>query len=102
MSEEIEDIVKEESAEEVQEEVQQEETAAAAPEKLSRKEQKFNRVINAGENRYKLPGMFKDWFLDYTSYVLLERAVPYIEDGLKPVQRRIMHTLKLNEDGKIS
>ena len=100
MSEEIEDIVKEESAEEVQEEVQQEETAAAAPEKLSRKEQKFNRVINAGENRYKLPGMFKDWFLDYTSYVLLERAVPYIEDGLKPVQRRIMHTLKLNEDGK--
>ena len=100
MSEEIEDIVKEESAEEVQEEVQQEETAAAAPEKLSRKEQKFSRVINAGENRYKLPGMFKDWFLDYTSYVLLERAVPYIEDGLKPVQRRIMHTLKLNEDGK--
>ncbi len=100
MSEEIEDIVKEESAEEVQEEVQQEENAAAAPEKLSRKEQKFNRVINAGENRYKLPGMFKDWFLDYTSYVLLERAVPYIEDGLKPVQRRIMHTLKLNEDGK--
>ena len=66
----------------------------------SRKEQKFNRVINAGENRYKLPGMFKDWFLDYASYVMLERAVPYIEDGLKPVQRRILHTLKLNEDGK--
>ena len=66
----------------------------------SRKEHKFNRVINAGENRYKLPGMFKDWFLDYASYVMLERAVPYIEDGLKPVQRRILHTLKLNEDGK--
>ena len=68
--------------------------------KASKKEQKFNRVINAGENRYKLPGMFKDWFLDYSSYVMLERAVPYIEDGLKPVQRRILHTLKLNEDGK--
>jgi topoisomerase-4 subunit A len=106
MSEEIDDIL-EEQAEPVEapEEVTEEEGAAAETEagkdtKASRKEQKFSRVINAGENRYKLPGMFKDWFLDYASYVMLERAVPYIEDGLKPVQRRILHTLKLNEDGK--
>ena len=108
MSEELDDILEEQELEnreqEVVEEPVAEEPAAeetAAPEgKASRKEQKFSRVINAGENRYKLPGMFKDWFLDYASYVMLERAVPYIEDGLKPVQRRILHTLKLNEDGK--
>ena len=111
MSEEIEDIVLEDLP------VEQESSAAdtlaleveneaadsqeqAPAEKTSKKEQKFNRVITAGENRYKLPGMFKDWFLDYASYVMLDRAVPYIEDGLKPVQRRILHTLKLNEDGK--
>ena len=111
MSEEIEDIVLEDLP------VEQEGSAAdtlaleveneaadgqeqAPAEKTSKKEQKFNRVITAGENRYKLPGMFKDWFLDYASYVMLDRAVPYIEDGLKPVQRRILHTLKLNEDGK--
>ena len=39
----------------------------------------------------KVTGMYKDWFLDYASYVILERAVPAIEDGFKPVQRRIMH-----------
>ena len=38
-----------------------------------------------------LPGMYRQWFLDYASYVILERAVPYVEDGLKPVQRRILH-----------
>jgi topoisomerase-4 subunit A len=42
----------------------------------------------------KVTGMYKDWFLDYASYVILERAVPAIEDGFKPVQRRIMHSLK--------
>ncbi|MBQ7221971.1 MAG: DNA gyrase/topoisomerase IV subunit A [Bacteroidales bacterium] len=64
------------------------------------KESKYNKLIEAGENKYKLPGMYKDWFLDYASYVMLDRAVPYIEDGLKPVQRRILHALKLNEDGR--
>ncbi|MEP0712560.1 MAG: DNA gyrase subunit A, partial [Algoriphagus sp.] len=39
-------------------------------------------------------GMYKEWFLDYASYVILERAVPAIEDGLKPVQRRILHAMK--------
>ncbi|MBP5505331.1 MAG: DNA gyrase/topoisomerase IV subunit A [Bacteroidales bacterium] len=112
MSEEIDDILMEEQHVEQEEnlaeetameelaEDAEEQAAQPAAEKMSRKEQKFSRVISAGENRYKLPGMFKDWFLDYASYVMLDRAVPYIEDGLKPVQRRIMHTLKLNEDGK--
>jgi len=48
----------------------------------------------------KVTGMFKDWFLDYASYVILERAVPAIEDGFKPVQRRIMHSLKELDDGR--
>ncbi|EKF56005.1 DNA topoisomerase IV subunit A [Galbibacter marinus] len=48
----------------------------------------------------KVGGMYKDWFLDYASYVILERAVPAIEDGFKPVQRRIMHSLKELDDGR--
>ena len=48
----------------------------------------------------KVTGMYKDWFLDYASYVILERAVPAIEDGFKPVQRRIMHALKELDDGR--
>jgi topoisomerase-4 subunit A len=48
----------------------------------------------------KVTGMYKDWFLDYASYVILERAVPAIEDGFKPVQRRIMHSLKELDDGR--
>lgn len=47
-----------------------------------------------------LKGMYKDWFLDYASYVILERAVPNIEDGLKPVQRRILHSMKEMDDGR--
>src|SRR6476620_4685306 len=45
-------------------------------------------------------GMFKNWFIDYASYVILERAVPYVEDGLKPVQRRILHSMWEMEDGR--
>jgi topoisomerase-4 subunit A len=47
-----------------------------------------------------LSGMYKEWFLDYASYVILERAVPYINDGLKPVQRRIMHAMREMDDGR--
>ena len=50
--------------------------------------------------KYHLTGMYQDWFLDYASYVILERAVPSIEDGLKPVQRRILHAMKCVDDGK--
>jgi topoisomerase-4 subunit A len=50
----------------------------------------------------RVSGMYKDWFLDYASYVILERAVPAIEDGLKPVQRRILHSMKDLDDGRYS
>ncbi|MCW5516681.1 DNA gyrase/topoisomerase IV subunit A [Muriicola sp. Z0-33] len=53
-----------------------------------------------GEALVRVTGMYKDWFLDYASYVILERAVPAIEDGFKPVQRRIMHSLKELDDGR--
>ena len=49
---------------------------------------------------HHLSGMYQNWFLDYASYVILERAVPYIEDGLKPVQRRILHSMKRMDDGR--
>ena len=52
--------------------------------------------------KYHLTGMYQDWFLDYASYVILERAVPAIEDGLKPVQRRILHAMKCVDDGKMN
>ena len=48
----------------------------------------------------RVAGMYKDWFLDYASYVILERAVPSIEDGFKPVQRRIMQSMKDLDDGR--
>ena len=56
--------------------------------------------LNTEETLTKVSGMYKDWFLDYASYVILERAVPAIEDGFKPVQRRIMHALKELDDGR--
>ena len=49
---------------------------------------------------HHLSGMYQNWFLDYASYVILERAVPHIEDGLKPVQRRILHSMKRMDDGR--
>ena len=55
-----------------------------------------------GEVKQHLTGMYQDWFLDYASYVILERAVPAIEDGLKPVQRRILHAMKCVDDGKFN
>ncbi|WP_288372471.1 DNA gyrase/topoisomerase IV subunit A [uncultured Algoriphagus sp.] len=53
-------------------------------------------------NSVPVTGMYKDWFLDYASYVILERAVPAIEDGLKPVQRRILHAMKEMDDGRFN
>ena len=47
-----------------------------------------------------IPGLFKNWFLDYASYVILERAVPELADGLKPVQRRILHSMRELDDGR--
>ena len=54
------------------------------------------------DKKYKLSGMYKNWFLDYASYVILERAVPHLNDGLKPVQRRILHSMKRLDDGRFN
>ena len=55
--------------------------------------------VHGKDKKLKLSGMYENWFLDYASYVILERAVPHIEDGFKPVQRRIMHAMKEADDG---
>jgi len=60
------------------------------------------KVSNIQNNEAGLPGQYRTWFLDYASYVILERAVPAIEDGLKPVQRRILHAMKEMDDGRFN
>ena len=62
--------------------------------------EKIPEGVNDGDTLVKVTGMYKDWFLDYASYVILERAVPAIYDGLKPVQRRILHSMKDLDDGR--
>src|SRR6187399_587202 len=75
---------------------------------MSKKPQKIEKnksVDEHGQNvvhAIAIEGLYQDWFLDYASYVILERAVPRIEDGLKPVQRRIMHSLKEMDDGRFN
>ena len=59
-----------------------------------------NEELSQGESITRVTGMYKDWFLDYASYVILERAVPAVEDGFKPVQRRIMQSMKDLDDGR--
>ncbi len=61
---------------------------------------KYGALTSADDGVHRLSGMYKNWFLDYASYVILERAVPHLEDGLKPVQRRILHAMKCVEDGR--
>ena len=94
MSEDYEDIQNEElDDQEVGEEVLEE--GEGSEEKAG----KFDRLLGSDSRRFKLSGMFKDWFLDYSSYVILERAVPHIVDGLKPVQRRVLHAMFKMDDG---
>ena len=88
MSEEWDDIPQEN--EEIEEETQ-----------LTEEEEgRFSRLLGSDSRKYKLSGMFKDWFLDYSSYVILQRAVPHIVDGLKPVQRRVLHAMYRMDDGR--
>ena len=61
---------------------------------------KFDRLLDGDSKKYKLSGMFKDWYLDYASYTILDRAVPHIVDGFKPVQRRVLHTMAEMDDGR--
>ncbi|MFC6860872.1 DNA gyrase/topoisomerase IV subunit A [Zunongwangia atlantica] len=63
-------------------------------------ESKDEQLNTPKEELMRVTGMYKDWFLDYASYVILERAVPAMEDGFKPVQRRIMHSMKDLDDGR--
>jgi len=61
-----------------------------------------NKVKEFFESESGIQGQYKTWFLDYASYVILERAVPALEDGLKPVQRRILHSMKEMDDGRFN
>lgn len=69
-------------------------------ENISSSHSEYKVPIKDGENQLHLSGMYQSWFLDYASYVILERAVPHIADGLKPVQRRILHSMKRMDDGR--
>lgn len=95
-----EEIVDVESAE-VAVAAPEEEDAMAVKEVDARKlSDKYVKLMGeGGKARTRLTGLYRDWFLDYASYVILERAVPYIDDGLKPVQRRILHSMRRMYDG---
>ena len=79
--------------EEVNQEVSEETTVETAP-------GKFDKLLGEHSKKFKLSGMFKEWFLDYSSYVILYRAVPHIIDGMKPVQRRVLHAMWRIDDGR--
>lgn len=97
--EEDENTIPEDQNEDHQNEEVSEEIIAVA--KDSFEGEHFYNLQETGEDTItKVTGMYKDWFLDYASYVILERAVPAIEDGFKPVQRRIMYSLKELDDGR--
>ncbi len=84
MSEEFEEVI-----------IEEEEETPAEGERTG----KFDKLLGSDARKYKLSGMFKDWFLDYSSCVILDRAVPHIVDGLKPVQRRVLHAMYRMDDG---
>ncbi len=63
---------------------------------------RFARLLGEDSKKFKLSGMFREWFLDYASYVILQRAVPHIVDGLKPVQRRVLHAMFKIDDGRFT
>ena len=63
---------------------------------------KYTRLLEGDARKFKLSGMFKDWYLDYASYVILHRAGPNIADGLKPVQRRVLHAMYKMDDGSFT
>ncbi len=69
----------------------------------SKDHERFAKLTGVDDSKkFRITGMYKDWFLDYASYVILERAVPHLNDGLKPVQRRIMHSMKRMDDGRFN
>ena len=66
------------------------------------KQSKYDRFTHDEGRTTQLAGQFKNWWIDYASYVILERAVPHLEDGFKPVQRRIMHSMRRLDDGRFN
>ncbi len=81
----------------IEAEVKQEKAVESTPVVVAGK---YSKLTQEEANVRKLTGMYKSWFLDYASYVILERAVPHVHDGLKPVQRRILHAMKVVDDGR--
>ena len=61
---------------------------------------RFDKLFGENSRKYKLSGMFREWYIDYSSYTVLYRAVPHLVDGLKPVQRRILHSMERMDDGR--
>ena len=104
MSEEFDDILNEDVAEQIGDEevLEGDEELLDEGAEDDGKSGKFSRLLESDSRKYKLSGMFKDWFLDYSSYVILERAVPHIVDGLKPVQRRVLHAMYRMDDGNFT
>ena len=84
---------------EERDEIIREEEMTADEELVATEPGKYDRLM-AEQSVRRLTGMYKNWFLDYASYVILERAVPNVDDGLKPVQRRILHAMKVVDDGR--
>lgn len=93
--EENEDILPETSETDQTQEEEQEDIAS-----VSEPYSGYKVPTGGGDSVHHLSGMYQNWFLDYASYVILERAVPHINDGLKPVQRRILHSMKRLDDGR--
>ena len=90
MADEWDDIDKQAPADEPEEELGEDAVASG----------KFDKLLGSDSKKYKLSGMFKEWYLDYASYTILDRAVPHIVDGFKPVQRRVLHTMFTMDDGR--
>ena len=80
-----------------EEEIIEEESAPIGEE--AEESGRYDKLLERDAHKFKLSGMFKDWYLDYASYVILHRAVPHIIDGLKPVQRRVLHAMFRMDDG---
>lgn len=98
----LEDIEKENEAEETEESLIDVELEAEAEDDIPEAATPTYRVPGVSDKKHQLSGMFRNWYLEYASYVILERAVPHIEDGLKPVQRRILHTMQTLDDGRFN
>ena len=97
-----EDLVNDENEEETPVETPEDAESVSDDENISDSTNNYmpHNDDEVGEDKiHHLGGMYQNWFLDYASYVILERAVPNIVDGLKPVQRRILHAMKDSHDG---